>query len=122
MKLTDEQIDALLKNMELDEPSMSFNRNVMERVKLEAAPASLKTRVDTRIIYSIAAFFILCIVGGLVYVMSNTTSGYSIPKMSFNLDLKLDKTISPHLLKGFLMVDAVIALIWLDRVLRRKQA
>ncbi|RZK48418.1 MAG: hypothetical protein EOO87_20570, partial [Pedobacter sp.] len=54
--------------MELDEPSMSFTRNVMENVALEPAPVSLKTRVDTRIIFSIGAFFVISILGLLGYI------------------------------------------------------
>lgn len=122
MKLTDDEMDILLKSMALDEPSMSFSRNVMEQVVLEVAPVALKTRVNTRIIYSIAAIFALCILGVVVYAAANSNFDYSFTKMNLDLGKTLDKAISSQLLKLFLMVDAVLALIWLDGVLRRKHA
>lgn len=122
MKITDEQLDTLLKSMEFDEPSMSFNRNVMEQVKLEAIPVALKTKVDKRIIYGIAALFVCCIVTVLAYTVTNTSFDYKLPKVSVKIDFELDRMVSFQLLRGFLMVDAVIALIWLDRVLRKRKA
>lgn len=56
--------------MELDEPSMSFTRNVMEAVALQPAPVSLKTKVDNQIIFSIAAFFVLSILAMVGYMFT----------------------------------------------------
>lgn len=123
MKLTDEQLDTLLKDMELNEPSMSFNRNVMERVKLEAIPVPLKTRVDKRIIYGIAGLFVCCISVVLAYAAANTNFNYNgFQKVNFKIDFDLETSSSSQLLRVFLMVDAVIALIWLDQFLRKRKA
>ena len=122
MKMTDDEMDALLKSIGLDEPSMSFNRKVMEHVALERVPVTLKTKVNKRIIYSIAAFFITCILGTLLYALANSNFDYNWSKIDLDLGKVADKILSSGFLKLFLMLDAVIALVWLDSVLRRRLA
>ena len=122
MKMTDDEMDTLLKSIALDEPSMSFNRKVMEQVALEIAPVTLKTKVSKRIIYGIAAIFITCILGSFLYALSNSNFDYTWSKIDLDLGKTTDKVLSSGFLKLFLMVDAVIALIWLDSVLRRRLA
>lgn len=106
--------------MELDEPSMSFTRNVMENVALEPAPVSLKTRVDTRIIFSIGAFFVISILGLLGYILYNST--FTMPNFGkyFTTDFNLDKYITPTAMYVFIGLDIIIGLIFMDYVLRRK--
>jgi len=120
--MTDDEMDALLKSMELEEPSMSFSRNVMEQVALETAPVALKTKVNKQVIYSIAAFFAACMLGIFVYALTNSSFDYSWSKIELDLGKVTDKITSSQFLKLFLMLDAVIALIWLDSVLRRRLA
>lgn len=122
MELKDEELTRLLKNMEVEEPSMSFTRNVMEQVKLERAPISLKTRVDKRIIYSIAAIFVAFIVGVFVYAIANTSVTYKLPEVKMDLSGAVDKTLTPGFLAVFLFIDVIIALIYFDSILRRKRA
>jgi hypothetical protein len=122
MKMTDDEMDALLKSIELDEPSMSFSRNVMEQVALQIAPVALKTKVNKRIIYSFAAFFVACILGIFLYALTSSDFDYSGSKIDLDLGKVTDKIISSQFLQMFLMLDAVIALIWLDSVLRRRLA
>ncbi|RZM07740.1 MAG: hypothetical protein EOO88_51290 [Pedobacter sp.] len=57
--------------IELDEPSMSFTRNVMESVALEPAPVAMKTKVNTNIIYGIGGFFIMSLVALFGYALFN---------------------------------------------------
>ena len=94
---------------------MSFTRNVMDQVKLEIKPVTLKIQVDTRIIYGIAAIFLCSIAGVLAYVLMNTDFSYSLPKIDVNLDGVVRTTLTSGFLKGFLFTDAVIALILFDR-------
>jgi hypothetical protein len=119
MKMTDHEMDTLLKSMELDEPSMSFRRNVMEQVALEIVPVTLKTKVNKQIIYSIAAFFTACILGIFVYALANSNFDNSWSKIELDLGKVTDKITSSQFLKLFLMLDAVIALIWLDSFFRK---
>lgn len=122
MELNDEELTRLLKDMELEQPSMSFTRNVMEQVKLERAPISLKTRVDNRIIYGIAAIFVAFIVGVFVYAIANTSVTYKLPEVKIDLTGAVDKTLTPGFLAVFLFIDVIIALIYFDCILRRKRA
>lgn len=122
MELNDEELTRLLKDMELEQPSMSFTRNVMEQVKLERAPISLKTRVDNRIIYGIAAIFVAFIVGVFIYAIANTSVTYKLPEVKIDLSGAVDKTLTPGFLVAFLFIDVIIALIYFDSVLRRKRA
>lgn len=115
------QIQQLILAQDLEEPSMSFTRNVMDAVDLEIAPVSLKTKVDNRIIYSIAAFFVLSIVGIFIFAVSNSNLSLpevKLPQLNFNIALSPEKT--GLLIKSFLFVDLILGLIYLDRFLRRK--
>lgn len=100
----------------LDEPSLSFSRNVMEMVKLEIAPVSMKTKVDTRIIYTISAFFIVAITAIFIYVLSQLH--FTAPKI--DVAVNLTSYLTPNLIRGFLFIDVVIGLLYLDRLLRKK--
>ncbi|WP_214227300.1 hypothetical protein [Pedobacter sp. B4-66] len=122
MELNDEELTKILRDMELEEPSMSFTRNVMEQVKLERAPISLKTRVDNRIIYGIAAIFVAFIVGVFIYAIANTSVTYKLPEVKMDLSGVVDKTLTPGFLIAFLFIDVIIALIYFDSILRRKRA
>lgn len=121
MELKDEELTALLKGMELEEPSMSFTRNVMEQVKLENIPVSLKTRVDNRIIYGIAAIFGAFIVGVIIYAIANTTFSYKLPELKIDFSEAVTQTLTPGFLIAFLFIDVIIALVYFDSILRRKR-
>jgi len=114
------QVNAALNKLDLEEPSMSFTRNVMEKVNLELKPIALKTRVDNRIIYSIAAFFILSLVGIFAYALatSDLSFKFDTPKMAFTFEPA--KYINRTSLQIFLFVDVIIALIYLDGLLRKR--
>lgn len=112
-------VHAELQQLELEEPSLSFTRNVMEQVKLELPPVALKTKVDHRIIYGIGAFFVLSLLGILGYVIASSKLdfNFSMPKMDFTLDThKLTSSIS---IQVFVLFDALLVLICLDGLLRR---
>lgn len=121
MELKDEELTRLLKGMEMEEPSMSFTRNVMEQIKLEKQPVALKTRVDNRIIYGIAAIFGAFIAGVFIYAIGNSAVTYELPKVKIDLTGAVDKTLTPGFLTAFLFIDVVIALIYFDSILRRKK-
>lgn len=118
-------INDQMNGLELEEPSMSFSRNVMEQVKLEIAPVSLKTKVDTRIIYGIAAFFICFILSILGYILSNST--FNFTDIKFNMGFQMEhidfgKYVTPASIKIFLFVDLLLALAFIDSYLRRRRA
>jgi hypothetical protein len=114
------EIDQLVKaKMELDEPSMRFTKNVMEQIfKLQIAPAT-KTYINKKIVYGIAAFFVIMIGGLLIYSFTqinwsatgNNTSPFNLSKLNFS------KYFSKQFLNIFLMLNIVLGLILFDRYL-----
>ena len=115
------QVHQMLNAEQLDEPSMSFTRNVMDLVDLEIAPVSLKTKVDQRIILSIAAFFGLAFLAIFVYAITHASysfADFKIPKLQVNFDMS--SYITPTFVKIFLFVDLILGLFYLDGFLRRK--
>ncbi|MES2651026.1 MAG: hypothetical protein V4663_04765 [Bacteroidota bacterium] len=115
LKVNDE-----LNKLDFEEPSMSFTRNVMEKVNLELKPVALKTKVDNRIIYSIAAFFVLSLVGIFGYALATSNFSYTFEMPKMNITLDPAKYITHTSMLVFLFVDVVLALIYLDSVLRKR--
>lgn len=116
------KLNSIFNALDLDEPSMSFTRNVMESIALVPAPVAMKTKVDKKIIYGIGGFFILSLLSLLGYVIYN--SALSMPKFGFNtnLNFRVDQYITPTVLYSFLFFDLVIGLVFLDQFLRKKVA
>lgn len=115
-------VNEQLKTIDLDEPSMAFNRKVMDLVNLETAPIALKTKVDQRIIYGIAAFFILGIFSILIYALSQThfrASGTTLNLPAF--DLQVSSYVTPTFIRIFLFADLLLGFIYLDSFLRKKK-
>lgn len=122
MKLTEEELDKLLSNMDLDAPSMSFTRNVMDQLEHELKPVPLSTRVDKRVIYSIAAVFILAVLGVLTYMGTQTELKFPVSDLdvSIKINVRVAKSTQHYMLMAFIFIDLIIALFYFDRLLRRK--
>ena len=114
------KLNLVFDEMDLEEPSLSFTRNVMESVALEPAPVALKTKVNTKIIYAIGGFFVLSLVGILGYVLAQVKITPVDLDWNVKFDLNLDKYISPTTIYVFLFADLVIGLVLLDYFLRKK--
>ncbi|WP_316807533.1 hypothetical protein [Pedobacter agri] len=120
------QYEALLSlnlafgKMELDEPSMSFTRNVMEGIALAPAPVTMKTKVNTNIIYGIGAFFVISILAIFSYALFNADIKFSDLNFKINANFNLNKFITPTMLYSFLFADLVLGLVFLDYLLRKK--
>ncbi|MFD0940405.1 hypothetical protein [Pedobacter boryungensis] len=108
-----------LNTLDFEEPSMSFTRNVMEKVNLELKPVALKTKIDNRIIYSIGAFFFLSILGLFIYavVKSNVTFDFKMPALNFDIA----KHINATTIQIFIFVDVALGLLYLDSFLRKRK-
>ncbi|QNA42796.1 hypothetical protein [Lacibacter sediminis] len=120
------EINQLLKaDVELEQPSMRFSMNVMDQLQgLQPAPAT-KKYINKTIIRSIALFFIVTIVGFLIYSFtlidwssaSSSGEGYQLPSLSFDYKLLINSTW----LNVLLMLNVVMGLLYLDRYLRRNK-
>lgn len=113
------EVNATLHTMELDEPSMSFTRNVMEQVKVELKPVALKTKVDNRIIYAIGAFFVSSLLFIFGYAIATSNVSFDFSLLKFDMDFAATKLVNPTALKIFLFVDVILALIYLDSYIRK---
>ena len=111
-------INQHLNNIDLDEPSMAFNKNVMNIIATEIAPVALKTKVDQRIIYSIGAFFMITLLSILIYAISQ--SHFSVPKLEMKINIDFQQYLTPALMKGFVFIDVLVGFLYFDKFLRRK--
>ncbi|MBT2563250.1 hypothetical protein J7E50_00655 [Pedobacter sp. ISL-68] len=116
------KLNLVFDGLDLDEPSMSFNRNVMESVTLVPAPMAMKTKVDKKIIYSIGGFFVVSLLALLGYVFYNANLEMPQFDLKVNFDFNLEKYITPTAIYAFLFADLVIGLLFLDQFLRKKVA
>lgn len=127
-------VHQLLGNhLEMDEPSMRFTQNVMEEIsKHHIAPAA-KSYINKRIIWGIASFFILSIIGFLIFALaqvnwSDAGTGDSIVnfnKLNFSKPdfskLDFSKLMNNTYTNIFMMVNVVLGLMLLDMYLGRKK-
>lgn len=110
--------DLLSHHLELDEPSMRFNQNIMEAIsKHHIAPAA-KSYINKHIIWSITGFFICSIISLLIAGFSqlNWSAGTADNALSSKLDLSRFANNTYIML---FMVNVVVGLILLDMYLRR---
>ncbi|MHA4845842.1 anti-sigma factor family protein [Flavitalea antarctica] len=118
------QVHSLMQeSFELDEPSMSFTRNVMEEItRLQITPAS-KKYLNQKIIWGVGGFFILTLIGFLIYAFSQATwTSDTKSILPFNLEsMNYGKLVNSNYTNMFLMVNTVLGLMLLDMYLGSKK-
>ena len=115
-------LHRLVQSASLEEPSMRFTKNVMEEIaKYHIAPAT-KVYINKKIITGIGLFFILTIVGTIIYsfgqlnwTASDNSLPFNTPKVDFN------KIFNNTYMNIFMMVNVVLGLMLLDRWLTAKK-
>ena len=119
------QLHSEFGTLELDEPPMAFTYNVMEQIRTQEASVPLKAAINKRIIWGIAAFFILTISVVLIvglrdinWASSSSTSALKVPAQ-LNV-AKVTGFFSGPWMKGFLFFDVVLGLFLLDGYLRKR--
>ncbi len=119
----------LAKDMQLEEPSMRFSKNVMEQINgLQPARPTVQY-INKNIIRGIAAIFILTIGAFLVYGFANIQwtakgSGVLIPldfKKEYADTFNVNWHISNTWINIIVMVNVFLGLMLLDASLRRKK-
>jgi hypothetical protein len=122
------EINSLLQSTELEEPSMRFTKNVMEEIsKFHIAPAT-KTYINKKIIWGLATFFILLVVGFLIYgfgqvewkASDGSSIAFDLSKVDYD---KIDygKFFNNSYVNAFMMINVVLGLFLLDRFLANKR-
>jgi len=115
--------NSLVSASDQDEPSMGFTRNVMEKINLEPVHASIKSLIDERIIFGIAAFFmftITALLGLLFYQIEwSQTVGFKIPEFNTPV-IDISKYLNRSYINIFFFVDIIIGLYLFDGFLRKR--
>jgi hypothetical protein len=113
----------LLKSTELEQPSLRFTKNVMESIaRYQVAPPT-RSYVNKRIIWAIGGFFGVLLLAGLAYGFSTINfgtgggSGFKLPTP----DLSFLMHVPSSVWTIFLMADAMLGLLFLDRYLRKNK-
>jgi regulatory protein YycI of two-component signal transduction system YycFG len=116
-------MNASLLETTLEEPSMRFSKNVMEEIAKHKIAPSTKSYVNKKIIYGIAGFFLTLIAGLLAYLFTqidfSQQGTISLPADFFSV--KFSDQTNSTLLNIFLMVDAVLGLMLLDKYLQKRK-
>ena len=116
------EVNKLLTENNMEAPSMSFTRNVMEKIKTEPVPRSIKTLVDKRIINAITIFFLVSISAVLIFMLLQVDWQLQ-PEGDWTVrlpEMQLSASAKDWITKGFLFLDIVIALYGVDFLLRKK--
>jgi len=117
------EVHQLILSSELEEPSMRFSKNVMDQIaKLHIAPAT-KTYINKKIIRGIGIFFILLVVGFLVYGFGQVdwnTKGDSTITDNLN-KIDFNKFFSNTWVNAFMIINVVLGLFLLDNYLSNKR-
>lgn len=119
-------LHQLMNTAELEQPSMRFTKNVMEKIaQYHIAPAA-KNYINKRIIWGIAGFFLTLILVFLIYGFaqvdwtSSPGSKYSID-ISRLSEVEYSKIFNNTFVNIFMMVNVLLGLVLLDRVLANKR-
>ena len=116
-------IHMTVSSLDLEEPSMSFNRNVMEKIQLEAIPGSVKSLIDKRIIYGITAFFLITITALLGFLFYQTDwsmqSSFDMPEYKMP-EIDTSNYLNSTLINIFFFADIIVALYLFDGFLNKR--
>lgn len=110
-------VNLSLQQLDFEAPSLSFTRNVMEKVHQELRPVALTTKIDKRVVYAIGALFGISILAVFSYAISISSAKFEMP--SFTIDV--ENMFTPLALQVFALVDVVLALVYLDSLLRKNK-
>ncbi|HEV8272970.1 MAG TPA: hypothetical protein VGQ04_16775 [Chitinophagaceae bacterium] len=120
------EVHQLMSSSEVEQPSMRFTKNVMEKIaQYHIAPAT-KNYINKKIIWGIAGFFITLIAVFVVYGFAQvewTSPDNSNLPIDFSQLSKVDysKIFSNNFVNVFMMVNVLLVLVLFDRVLANKR-
>jgi magnesium-transporting ATPase (P-type) len=117
------ELHQLVQSSVLEEPSMRFTKNVMEEIaKYHIAPAT-KSYINKKIIWGLASFFIVLIVGFLIYGFGQVDwSAQNDSKLPIDLSkIDFSRFFNNTYVNIFMMINVVLGLMLLDRYLASKR-
>jgi len=112
-------------NIDLEHPSLRFTQNVMEEIsRLYITPAT-RNYINKNVIWGIGIFFLTTIIGLIIYTFgqinwSAPSSSGNIPEFNMT-NVNWGQMFNSTYVNVFIMVNAVLVLVLLDRVLANKR-
>lgn len=117
------ELQQLMNTAELEQPSMRFTKNVMEKIaQYHIAPAA-KNYINKKIIWGIAGFFLTLIGVFLIYGFAQIDWNFqddSKPLIDFST-FDISKVFNNNFVNAFMMINVLLGLVLLDRVLANKR-
>ncbi len=120
------ELNLMLHQSELDAPSMRFTKNVMEEIaRIHIAPAT-RTYINKKIIFGIAGFFLVLILGFLIYgfglLRSEGTPEINVVSSMPEVGkVNWTRIFSNNWVNAFMVVNIVIGFFLLDNYLGKKR-
>ncbi len=119
------QVHQSLADIDLEQPSLRFTKNVMEEIaKYHIAPAT-KAYINNKVIWGIAAFFVLSIVGFLIYGFGQidwSASGNAGNSLGIDLsNVNYGQMFNSTVMNVVMMLNTVLGLMLLDRYISNKR-
>lgn len=120
--------DLMAHHLELDEPSMRFTQNIMEAISKEHIAPAAKTYINKRIVWGVAGFFMVSIIGLLIAGIAqvNWSAGgtdsslINLNKINFD-KIDTSKFFNNTYISIFMMINAVLGLVFFDLYLNRRK-
>jgi hypothetical protein len=119
-------VHQLMESSDLDEPSLRFTKNVMENIaRFHVAPAT-RSYINKRIIWGIFGFFMLMILGFIVYGfaqlnLSNQGSTDILSQYNFSKRIDFGKIFTSTYTNIFMLINVILGLVLMDMYLQRKK-
>ncbi|HEX6431206.1 MAG TPA: hypothetical protein VF008_26130 [Niastella sp.] len=116
--------DLMTHHLELDEPSMRFTQNIMEAISKEHITPATKSYINKRIIWGIAGFFMISIIGLLIAGIAQVNWSAGTDNSLLNLNkinfdkIDISKFFNNTYTTIFMMINVVLGLMLLDMYLR----
>jgi hypothetical protein len=121
------RVDTALQRQELDAPSLRFTKNVMEQIaRYHVAPAT-KTYINKNVIRGITAFFLIMIIGLLIYFFgqfhwTSTSTDNLVPQYSIDADkLNWGKALNNTYVNVFILINVILGFVLLEKYLQNRK-
>ncbi|MEC7752982.1 MAG: hypothetical protein VYB44_03065 [Bacteroidota bacterium] len=91
-ELSDEQLKQLLRNEGLEEPSLSFNRKVLEQVQVYERARSIRTPMWVKVLFAlfiVVPVVLIITVGGVNYQLGEGSFSFNtiqLPRINIDLN------------------------------------
>ncbi len=117
------EIQKMLTSSELEQPSLRFTKNVMDKISNYNVSPAAKNYINKKIIWAIGAFFITLITGFLIYAFAQIN--WNLPgnnNLIFDFkNIDLSKFFNSTYARIFLMISVVLGLMLIDSFLAGKK-